>query len=213
MSARVVCISRAIWVGAEQMAADIAEKLGFRYVDEEIITRAAELRNLDPAVVANAEREKSFFSQLIEDIGGGRVAEVLDFLPNHLGVPSGNDDIGTLIRDAVRDTAKAGNVVIVAHGASYALGRRDDVLRVLVTGTPFVRACRWLATSGGKSPDEAAETIRESDEARARYLQRFYDVEHEMPEHYDLTVSTDVLTPAQAADLIVSAARAIGNRQ
>ena len=211
MSARVVCISRAIWVGAEEMAAEVANALGFRMVDEGIITRAAQSRGIDPALVANAERRKSFFDQLMEDIGRG--SELLGYLSDEQPAPTENEQLRTLIRDAIGEAAQAGNVVIVAHAASFALGMREDVLRVLITGSPFVRACRWLATSGGRSPEDAAETIRESDEARAEYLKRFYDIENESPEHYDLTVSTDVLTAAQAADLIVTAARLIGNRE
>jgi cytidylate kinase len=72
-----------------------------------------------------------------------------------------------------------------------------------------VRASRWLTTSGGKSPTEAAETIRDSDKARAMYLKRFYDIEHESPEDYDLTLSTDALPSATITDLIIRAARAI----
>ena len=210
MAVNTVCISRAIWVGAEVIATDIAKELGFRYVDEEIVNLAAERRNLSPSVVANAERRKSFLVQLLEDISRGGGAELINYLPTHRTVPVGNDDVRALIREAIRETASQGNVVIVAHAASYALGRRDDVLRVLVTGSPFVRANRWLSTSGGKSPEEAAETIRESDLARASYLKRFYDVDKEVAEDYDLTVSTDKLSPAHVTDLILRAARGIG---
>lgn len=210
MGARVICISRAIWVGAESIAADVAKEFGFRYVDEEIITRAAERRNLTPAEVASAEQRKSFLAQMIEDIGHGGGAELLSRLPGQRALPVGNDDLRALIRDAVRETAAEGKAVIVAHAASYALGRHDDVLRVLITGSPFVRASRWLKTSGGKSPAEAAETIRDSDKARASYLKRFYDVDRELPEDYDLCISTDVIGAAMATELIIRAARSIG---
>jgi cytidylate kinase len=66
---------------------------------------------------------------------------------------------------------------------------------------------RWSLTSGGKSPREAQEAIRVSDKARANYLKRFYDVKAESPEHYDLTLSTDHLEPAEIKQLILSAAR------
>jgi cytidylate kinase len=83
------------------------------------------------------------------------------------------------------------------------------VLRVLITGSPFVRASRWLTTSGGKSPTEAAETIADSDKARALYLKRFYDVDHESPEDYDITLSTDALPAATITELIIQAARVV----
>ena len=162
-------------------------------------------------MIASAERRKPFLKQLLEDVARTKGSELVDYLPNQGLVPVGNEDIRALIREAIRDTAQQGNVVIVAHAASYALGGRDDVLRVLITGSPFKRASRWLKTSGGRSPEEAAETIRDSDKARASYLKRFYDVDAELAEHYDITVSTDVLTTAQATDLIVRAARALNS--
>lgn len=209
MTVHAICISRAIWVGAEAIAADVAKELGFRCVDEEIVNLAAERRNLNPGVVADAERRKSFLVQLIKDISRGGVGELINYIPGQRTAPVDNDDVRVLIRDAIRETVNAGKVVIVAHAASYALGGRSDVLRVLITGTPRARANRWLLSSGGKSPREAAETIRASDEARAHYLKRFYDVDAELAEDYDLTVSTDKLGTAEVTDLIVRAARAI----
>jgi len=46
MPAHAICISRAIWTGAEAIASDVAKELGFRCVDEEILQMAAERRNL-----------------------------------------------------------------------------------------------------------------------------------------------------------------------
>jgi cytidylate kinase len=210
MSARVVCISREIWTGAEAIASDIAKELGFRCVDEEIINLAAERSNVTPAEVASVERRKSFLAQMIEDIGRGGGAELINYLPSQRAAPTGTDEMRAVIRAAIRETAAQGNVVIVAHAASYALGRHNDILRVFITGSPFMRASRWLKTSGGRSPEEAAEKIAESDKARANYLKRFYDIDREMAVDYDLTVSTDVITPEQATELVLRAARVIG---
>ena len=209
MAVHAICISRAIWVGAEDIAANVAQELGFRYVDEEILKIAAERRNLSPAVVADAERRKSFLAQFVEDIRRGGVGELINYIPGQRTLPVESDDLRVMIRDAILETVKQGSVVIVAHAASYALRGRSDVLRVLITGSPFARANRWLATSGGKSPREAADTIRASDEARAHYLKRFYDVEHESAEDYDITLSTDKLSGAHITDAIVRAARAL----
>jgi cytidylate kinase len=42
----------------------------------------------------------------------------------------------------------------------------------------------------------------------AAYLKTFYDVEREVPTHYDLVVNTEVLDPDEAADVIAGAAGA-----
>lgn len=209
MALHAVCISRAIWVGAESIAADVARELGFRYVDEEIVKLAAERRNLSPAVVADAERRKNFLEHLVADLKRGGVGELINYIPGQKALPTATDDERVLIQDAIRETAGQGNVVIVAHAASYALRGREHVLRVLITGSPFMRATRWLRTSGGRSPREAAATIRDSDAARAHYLKRFYHVQHESPEDYDLCLSTDQLGAADITGLVLQAARAL----
>jgi cytidylate kinase len=209
MGLHAVCISRAIWVGAESIATDVAKELGFRYVDEEIVKLAAEKRNLNPSVVADAEVRKNFLAQLVSDLKRGGMTELINYIPGQRSMPTSNDDERVLIQDAIRATADQGGAVIVAHAASYALAGRPDVLRVLITGSPMARANRWLLSSGGKSPREAQETIRTSDEARAHYLKRFYNVESESPADYDLTLSTDKMEPQQVKDLIVQAARAV----
>jgi cytidylate kinase len=206
MGAKVVCISRATLTGAEEIAAQVASELGFRYVDEEIVTRAAQRRNLSPAEVATVERRKSHLITLMKDIGEGSV-DVLNYIQNAKGNSIG--DVRELIRQAITETAEEGNVVIVAHAASFALARHKHVLRVLITGSEFGRVTRWSLTSGGRSPRQAQEEIRESDRARADYLKRFYDIKHESPEHYDLTLSTDALQPPAIKELILAAARLI----
>ncbi|MEO5670798.1 MAG: cytidylate kinase-like family protein [Ramlibacter sp.] len=207
MGAQVVCISRAMLTGADTIASDVAKALGHRIVDEEIVVRAAQRRNLSPAEVASVERRKSFLASMVADITDSS-ADVINFIANPK-VPAPSDDMRQLIRDAIMETAEEGNVVIVAHAASYALARRKGVLRVLITGSDFARVNKWLPTSGGKSPREAEEIIRESDAARANYLKRFYDVKHESPHDYDISLSIDSLEPAHITALIVQAAKAV----
>ena len=99
-----------------------------------------------------------------------------------------------LIREAIEEVAARGNVVIVAHAASFALAGREGVLRVLVTASPETRASRFEGS------------IKDSDAERADYLRRFYGVEHELPTHYDLVLNTDAVSAELAADLVALAA-------
>jgi len=57
MSYRVVCISRDVGAGGEDVGRAVASQLGFRYVDEEIVRRVArlaELRGVPRAQIALA---------------------------------------------------------------------------------------------------------------------------------------------------------------
>jgi len=112
------------------------------------------------------------------------------------------DDLRALIREAIAEVAARRRVVIVAHAASYALGRRPDVLRVLVTAPPETRIER-LARLGAA---DAAKAVRDSDRDREHYLRQFYDVHTESPLHYDLVVNSDGLAVDTAVAVIVAAA-------
>lgn len=110
----------------------------------------------------------------------------------------------------IADCAEAGDVVIVAHAASMALAGAPGVLRVLVTASPEVRAARVARERADFDAAAAAALVRDSDRERRDYFHRFYDIAREEPTHYDLVISTDVLTPRQAADVACAAARVGG---
>ena len=56
MAAKVVCISRTLAAGGEEIGQALAERLGWRVIDAEIIQRAAEKAGLDPGKVARTEQ-------------------------------------------------------------------------------------------------------------------------------------------------------------
>jgi hypothetical protein len=58
MGFRVVCISRTSAAGGENVGHEVARRLGFRYVDEQIIERAAQRAQVDPALVAATEHRQ-----------------------------------------------------------------------------------------------------------------------------------------------------------
>lgn len=212
MTARVVCISRSVAAGGEEIGRLVAERLGYRLVDEEIVVRAAQREGLDVKDVASAEQRRSWIARCLEAAGGGgRAPEMSGF--GTLG-SLGSGDAGSteayreLIKEAILDTAERGPVVIVAHAASHALAAREGVLRVFVTASPAVRSGR-LAEALGVDQQKARQKVKESDAARANYLKRFYKVEHELPTHYDLVISTDSLSSDQAAALVFHAAEAV----
>ena len=210
---KVVAISRAIGSEGERIGALVAERLGFRYVDEEIISTAAEKQGVDPAAIADAERRKSVLMRILEGMGQTGAASATATPGGPMWIPDDSSelvrthDLRTLIRETVVETAARGDVVIVAHAASFALGDRDDVLRVLITAPTEVRTAR-LAEARGVDASEAAKELKRSDEARTSYLKGFYGINRELPAHYDVVVNTDRIDADEAAGIIVRAAGA-----
>ena len=203
----VVCISSEDGAGAAEAAALVAQALGFRLINEEIVTRAAVEAGVEQEVVADVERRKSLVLRVLEGLGPASMTMGYDWTPPEsagYGQPASNE-LRELVRSVIEDTATAGEVVIAAHAASLALATRDDVLRVHVTASTPTRQ-RRLADSLRLDEKEAARVIKRSDAGRADYMKRFYGIDAERPTHYDLVVNTDKLTPGDAARLIVDAA-------
>ena len=201
VACRVVCISHKTGSGGEEVGRLVAERLGFLYVDDDIVARAAARGGISAADVADEERRKSFVSRLLEalaigtsEVGGTAVVHGVD-----------NDDVRALIRETIERTAARGNAVIVAHAASHVVEPGDEALRVLVTATPSTRAHR-LAAAEALEQAKAARVVKDSDAGRRDYLKRFYEIDEELPTHYDLIVNTDVLSVERAADLVSRAA-------
>jgi len=204
VTCRVVSISHTDGAGGDEVGRLVADRLGWRYVDEEIVANAAAKGGIRPDEVADEEQRKSLVARVLAALekGGG---EAWGLRPEfrRAGEEPGSDEIRALIRDSVAEIAAQGRVVIDAHAASYVVPRGPEALRVLVTASPRTRETRAQAA---EHVADAARAVRDSDAARRDYLKRFYDVDEELPTHYDLVVNTDVLSVERVAQLVVAIA-------
>jgi cytidylate kinase len=200
----VVCISHQDGAHGQEVAVRVAESLGFRLIDEDIIAQAAVDAGVDHEVVADVERRKSALVRLVEGLGTTGMGTTYVAPPNIASQDQpASDELRGLIRSVIEETAGKGSAVIVAHAASLALAEREDVLRVFVTASPSTRAER-LASTLSVDVKQAGRAIKRSDAERADYIKRFYGVGAELPTHYDLVINTDRLAPDDAAGLIVA---------
>jgi cytidylate kinase len=191
--------------GGEEIGQTVADSLGFRYVDEEIVAKAAAAAAMDVETVAREEERKTLLQRMLTAMAQPGWEAALAGAPPVLAGEVSSDEIRAAIRAAVEQTAAEGNVVIVAHAASHALGPGKGTLRVLVTASPATRAARLEVADDGTDRARAERVVKDSDAARRDYLKRFYDVD-ESPTDYDLVLNTDVLGSDRVAELIVRAA-------
>jgi len=214
LAANVVCISRTDAALGEEVGRLVAKRLGFQYVDEQVVERAARLAQVDPALVSAVEKRQPLLRSLLS-----KLAVASDFVePAALtaGVPwfamspeptrdrTTPEDLRALIQAAINEIATNERAVIAAHAASMTLATRLDVLRVLVTASVETRA-RRLAEDRGITPATAAGLIADGDRNRHNYFRRFHNITAELPTHYDLVINTDSLDAEQAAEVIVCA--------
>lgn len=207
MTRSVICVSHQPGAGGRILADAVAEQLGYRCIDEEILARAAAAEHLTVEELADVERRKSLVSRLMTDYGRssgvmyGAVGVPIEIMA---GAPTA-DQLRSAIRDAVEAIAQQGEVVIVSHAASHALAG-DRILRVLVVAPDDERVTR-LAEAGDTDERTAHQRLVEHDAGRRDYLKRFYGVSRESPEQYDIVVNTGGIDPAALAPVVVQAAQ------
>ncbi len=202
MEISVVSISRTLGAGGEEVGRMVADELSFRYVDEEVVVRASAQAGVSPATIAQTEHSQSLSERIREAISGGHT----QFEGAPISLSDDRELYQGLIQWVVQDMAREGQVVFVAHGTSITLANMSGNLRVLITGSPEIRAERLMG-GDGLNQRQARKAIQDSDRERRNFFRRFTNLRQELPTHYDLVVNTERLTVPEAAKLVVLAAR------
>ena len=98
MGYRAIALSQVDGADGELVGRDVAQRLGFGYLNEAIVAQVAKDQGVDTAVVVGAERRKSFLTRVAEMTARGAVDVVPD--PS-LYVLDQTDTLLSLIRDAL----------------------------------------------------------------------------------------------------------------
>jgi cytidylate kinase len=204
LNTRVISISRQVGTAGEEVAQAVAKKLGLRFIDYQVIQRAAEEAGVSPETVSEAERTPSLMTRLLEALARNPsmpVAAWADPVPLAASPLFTSADYRKFVEDVIRDLADQGDCVIVGHAAQVILRDRFDTVRVLVTSSAPSRV-RRIKAGMGVEDKEALKIIERTDNERLDYFRRFYETGWLTPSTYDLCISTDHLKPEQCAEVI-----------
>jgi cytidylate kinase len=215
----VVTVEAAAGSQAQEVAKLAAQQLGFRYVDDQIVAVAASRAGVGRRELERAGTSTAILRRLLAALtealtwtsGPGLYAYAVPGHAQKLSSPpqaSREARHRSLIQEAIFEVAHGGDTVILGHGANILLAGTTGVLRVFITGSPRVRVHRY-AGAEKLAESKATGRVARADRGRQGYLRRLYGVDEELPSHYDLIISTDVLSPQSAALIVAQAARAL----
>jgi cytidylate kinase len=209
MAASVVTFSIQVGSGGSAISRAVAERLGYRFYDWEIISQAAQEAGVSPEVlaVATSERRPSFIERVLGRLAGFDVeddasAAGLAASPNLLT----SEDYRQFIEHVVQELGSQGDAVIVNRAGQVLLSNIPGVFRVLIFGSPEVRAQRFAA-SQGREITEVRKMLADSDRQRGEYLKRVYRIDWLACTNYDIAINTDTIDQDLATDMIVTASR------
>ena len=168
MGKRIITISREFGSGGRFIGMEVAQKLGVKYYDKEMIGQIAEQSGFSPKYIQeNAELspKKGLFAYAF----------------------SGRDQMGRSVEDMIYeaqrkiilDIAEREECVIIGRNADFILKDRDDVLNVFIHGN---------------MPEQEAIKMTEDIDKRRMSNYRFYtDQKWGMASNYTLSLNSSVL--------------------
>jgi cytidylate kinase len=202
----LITISRQYGAGGSEIAAKVADALGWRVVDNELVERIAARAGMSPEDVAQREERVPTFVE--------RLARTLVAATPELVVPpeSGGTvprleeaDLVRITEAVVSEIAAEGKVVMVGRAASAVLAQQRDALHVKVVAPRDYRI-RVAAQRLGVTSEEAAKVVDDSDKMRVRYHRQYYQRDWNDPVNYHLVLNTEALSLKRAVDVIVKVA-------
>jgi len=206
----LITVSRQFGAGGSQVAKQVADRLGWRVVDNELIDEVAARAGLPKEHVAEREERVSTF---VERLARTLAAASPDVFPPPdsagaiVDVPE--TDLVRITETVVAEIAAQGKVVLVGRGAPAVLFREADALHVKLVAPKAFRI-KIAAGRLGCSGEKAASVLDHTDRNRARYLREYYRRDWNDPVNYHMVLNTGVLGFDGATDVILARARALG---
>lgn len=213
----VITVSRQIGSGGREIAAQVCELLGYRYLDKHLIIKTALEAGLSQFEMLEFREESPGGRNFIERLlmpGPPAAAEIA------MRAPAGSDQqlltlemldsekCRALVRSVIHAEYKTGNAVIVGRGGQAVLQGLPGAVHVLVQASMPTRILR-IQRLEDVGMEQAYHSALEHDRTTARYLDRVFGVRWDDPLLYHLEFNTSKLSIEQAAQIIAHAARVL----
>lgn len=192
----VITISREFGSGGRAIGKLVAEKLGYKFYDAEIIDEVVASSGLARDIVEKydeyATHKNSFLYAIAINAGGDSLTSVA----NRVHIAQS---------EVIKRIAEEGRCVIIGRGADYILRDRDDCLNVFVRADIKFRARRILDIYGDDGK-KIESRIDDKDTRRRVYYRSFTMREWGVIENYNLVLDSGVIGIEKCADIICNVA-------
>jgi cytidylate kinase len=184
---RVLTVNREFGSGGGRIAQTIAEWLGWKLLDRDIIDAIAYAAHVDCNVVRHYDEHVDSWLRRINQqaMRSAALAAGLELGENNV---FDAEEMVKISRKIVEEAYAEGNCVIVGRGSQCILQHKPDVFHVFVYAPYLDRLARLKdRLEKGIHPEQR---IRAVDEERVKYLQQYYGKAWNNPHLYDLMISS-----------------------
>lgn len=203
----VITISRELGSGGRTVGRKLAQALGVRYSDKELIHELMKRFNLTISGIEKLKGEKKTwiadFIQMVAPIPkismitGSASKFVTEFRPDVT-----SDDIFKAETEILQAIAAEGSCVIAGRSGFHVLRDCPNKVDVFITASKEHRVER-VARKQGLTEEAAAVLIDKIDQDRDNYIKRYTGVSRYDARNYHLVLNMDSLTEDKAVELIL----------
>lgn len=196
----VITISRQFGAGGRTIGEKVAQKLGYRYVHEDIIKEIAlKAKCSDEKIKAMERRGTSKLSRFLDKIVSASyidrlIAEDYKYVDESTYVDA--------VKAVMLDLYEKDNAVVVGRAGQFILRGKPNAFHVLLVA-PLEFRIKFLVDHYYLKSSQAEKAIKRADTIRGRFLSFFApESEHDNPLHYHLTLNTEWVSVDKAVELI-----------
>lgn len=185
-----ITIAREPGSGGHPIGKAVAERLGFQFVDEELIEEVAKSTKKRKDVLQDIdERGRTVIQDLVQGIMNPEYVSDLTFMSE--------------LSKVILSYAYKGKVVILGRGSNFMTPFAQG-LHVRITAPYQVRLQRAIDFEG-HTPTKAKDVLFKHQKDRKDFVKQYLRKDIEDADFYDITLNTTYFSPDQSADLIVQA--------
>ncbi|MBE6992477.1 MAG: cytidylate kinase-like family protein [Ruminococcaceae bacterium] len=178
----IITIGRQYGSGGKEIGEKLAQKLGFAFYDNELLTIAAQKSGLSQSALSEFDETPTssfIYNMYVNSMSG------IDVVPM-------NQQLAFAQFDAIKEVAKAGDCVIVGRCADYVLRERKDCIHIFIHSDMEHRKKRIVENYN--IPEQLSEkTALKQDKKRAAYYNYYSHKKWGEAASYDFTIDSSML--------------------
>ena len=204
----VITISRTVGSGGRTIGRKLAERLGVRFSDKELIDALQNKFNLTAESIEELKGKKKRwlddFIQMVAPVpmSGLLVSGESDYVSEYNSTLSVND-VFEAEKEILNGIADEGSCVIAGRLGFFVLKDRPNKVDILITASRDKRIARIMEKQN-LTRQKAEEVIDSVDKARDNYVQRYTGQSRYDARNYHIVLNMDYITEDKAVDLILS---------
>lgn len=204
----VITISREVGSGGRTIGRKLAEKLGVRFSDKELVDELQKKLNLTVDSIEELKgKKKRWLDDFIQMVAPVPMSGMLvdgdsDYISEY-NLSLSVNDVFEAEREILNGIADEGSCVIAGRSGFFVLKGRPNKVDILITASREKRIAR-IMDKQNLSRQKAEEVIDSVDKARDNYVQRYTGQSRYDARNYNIVLNMDYITEDQAVAMILS---------